>query len=74
MTLPAHAGLCSSCIHAQPVTSSRGAVFVMCQLSRTDPAFPRYPTLPVLACRGYVEALQAGAGFSSTHSGRWSEM
>ena len=28
----------------------------MCQLSFTDPDFPRYPALPVLACRGYVPA------------------
>jgi len=34
--------------------SARGSVFILCELSRTDPAFPRYPNLPVLRCSGYV--------------------
>jgi hypothetical protein len=25
----------------------------MCELSKTDATFPRYPRLPVLQCRGY---------------------
>lgn len=25
----------------------------MCELSLTDPSFPRYPRLPVFECRGY---------------------
>lgn len=25
----------------------------MCELSKTDASFPRYPRLPVLRCRGY---------------------
>ena len=25
----------------------------MCERSRTDPSFPRYPRLPVTSCRGY---------------------
>jgi hypothetical protein len=25
----------------------------MCERSRLDPAFPRYPSLPVLACAGF---------------------
>lgn len=28
----------------------------MCERSRADPSFPRYPNLPVLACRGYEPA------------------
>jgi hypothetical protein len=47
------AGLCASCVHAQVVTSSRGSVFRLCRRSFTDPRFPRYPQLPVLACDGY---------------------
>jgi len=47
------AGLCARCIHAQQVTSSRGSTFVLCRLSFTDPRFPRYPPLPVIACDGY---------------------
>lgn len=52
----AAAGLCASCLHAEIVTSSRGSRFYLCRLSFTDPRFARYPTLPVLACSGYVES------------------
>ena len=47
------AGLCASCTHVKLITSSRGATFYMCQLSLSDPRFPRYPRLPVIACEGY---------------------
>ena len=47
------AGLCAACVHAHVVTSSRGATFYLCRRSETDPSFPKYPTLPVLVCRGY---------------------
>jgi hypothetical protein len=29
------------------------SVFVRCGLADSDPAFPRYPALPTLQCRGY---------------------
>ena len=48
-----HAGLCSDCIHARTVESNRGSVFVLCELSRSDPRFAKYPRLPVLSCPGY---------------------
>lgn len=50
------AGLCASCQHAREVVSGKGSRFVLCELSRTDPRFPRYPQLPVLACTGYESA------------------
>ena len=37
--------------------SARGSVFLLCERSRTDPAYPRYPTLPRLRCAGF----EAGA-------------
>ena len=46
-------GLCARCGHARVVESRRGSRFWMCTRSRTDPRFPRYPVLPVLACRGF---------------------
>ncbi|HEY7969798.1 MAG TPA: hypothetical protein VID95_07360 [Candidatus Limnocylindrales bacterium] len=46
-------GLCATCRHARPVVSARGSQFTLCERSRTDPAYPRYPRLPVLACRGF---------------------
>ena len=48
-------GLCASCRLARRVVSSRDSDFVACDRSRTDPAYPRYPVLPVLACAGYEE-------------------
>ena len=49
----AHAGLCADCLHARCIESERGSVFILCNLSVTDPRFPKYPRLPVLSCDGY---------------------
>ena len=49
-------GLCSSCAHSRRVEAKRGALFFLCGLAATDPAFPKYPSLPVLRCSGYVES------------------
>jgi hypothetical protein len=45
-------GLCDRCLHRHDIVT-RTSTFVFCQRSRTDPAFARYPALPVLACRGF---------------------
>jgi hypothetical protein len=47
------AGLCATCAHARRVTSARGSVFVLCERSRSDPRYPKYPLLPVLRCHGH---------------------
>ena len=47
-------GLCANCVHARLITSSKGSQFLFCQLSQSDPAFPKYPRLPVLQCSGYT--------------------
>src|ERR1051326_9336037 len=49
------AGLCASCRHCRPIESGKGSVFVLCELSKTDPRFPKYPRLPVLSCDGRSE-------------------
>jgi hypothetical protein len=46
-------GLCASCRHQRVVRSGRGSEFSLCLRSRTDPAYPKYPRLPVLACPGH---------------------
>ncbi|HYH46655.1 MAG TPA: hypothetical protein VEG34_13300 [Thermoanaerobaculia bacterium] len=48
------AGLCDACRHQQLVPNTRGSVFSLCRLSRTDERFPRYPRLPVAACPGFA--------------------
>jgi hypothetical protein len=50
------AGLCERCMHVQVVVSARGSRFYLCRLSQTDPAFPKYPVIPVLECRGFTPA------------------
>jgi len=50
---PRLVGLCASCRFAEIIVSSRGSTFYLCTLSATDPAFPRYPVLPVRQCSGY---------------------
>jgi len=47
------AGLCADCNNAQKIRSDRGAEFILCRLSATDPNFAKYPRLPVLQCPGY---------------------
>jgi len=50
--LPAPPGLCAACVHLRLLASPRSD-FVRCGLAETDPRFPRYPPLPVVACAGY---------------------
>ena len=49
------AGLCDSCRHQRRVNTTRGSSFSLCERSRTEPAYPRYPRLPVLRCAGYEQ-------------------
>lgn len=51
-SLPVHPGLCAACEHLRLLASKR-SVFVRCGLADTDPAFVRYPPLPVRACPGF---------------------
>jgi hypothetical protein len=49
-------GLCATCARARRITNDRGSVFVLCLHSTNDPSFPKYPRLPVIACRAFAEA------------------
>jgi hypothetical protein len=46
-------GLCDTCRHQRLVRTGRGSLFTMCLKSREDPAFPKYPGVPVTVCAGY---------------------
>ncbi len=48
-------GLCATCARTRRITNDRGSMFVLCLHSTNDSSFPKYPRLPVLACRGFVE-------------------
>jgi hypothetical protein len=47
------AGLCDRCRHQRIVRTTRGSSFSLCERSRTDPSYARYPRLPVTACKGF---------------------
>ncbi|HTP69181.1 MAG TPA: hypothetical protein VMJ35_09795 [Dongiaceae bacterium] len=49
-------GLCADCTHARVIESAKGSHFLLCQLSQTDPSFPKYPRLPVLRCSGHKKS------------------
>lgn len=53
--LAVEAGLCAACVHLRLLASPR-SVFVRCGLAASDPAFPRYPALPVVRCAGFRQA------------------
>jgi hypothetical protein len=48
-------GLCERCRCGRTVPGAR-SVFWRCERADTDPAYPRYPTLPVRTCPGFVPA------------------
>ncbi|MGE5407752.1 MAG: hypothetical protein ACM3NV_03990 [Syntrophothermus sp.] len=59
---PALRGLCDRCRHQRLVPNTRGSVFSLCELSRLDPSYPRYPRTPVLRCPGFAPDPGAPAG------------
>jgi len=55
----------TGCAHSRRVDSARGSTFILCELSRTDPRFHKYPRLPVLTCVGYQPAPESATKQSS---------
>ena len=47
--------LCEICALMREVVTPKGSRFLLCQLAKTDPAFPKYPPQPVVRCDGYRE-------------------
>jgi hypothetical protein len=52
------AGLCDDCRHQRIVRNTRGSAFSLCERSRTQSDFPRYPRVPVTECRGHEWRVQ----------------
>jgi hypothetical protein len=46
-------GLCDTCAWRRDVVTTRSR-FVLCARGIDDPAFAKYPRLPVIACAGYT--------------------
>jgi len=61
-------GLCARCRHARIVATPRSR-FWLCERSREDASYARYPRLPMLACPGF-EAGQPGADEGTTSEPR----
>jgi len=49
-------GLCATCVHSRSIQSAKGSVFWLCEQSKRDARFKKYPALPVRACTGYRDA------------------
>jgi hypothetical protein len=45
--------LCETCALMREIITPKGSRFLLCQLSKTDPAYPKYPPQPILRCGGY---------------------
>jgi hypothetical protein len=48
-----HPGLCDRCVHRRNVVTATSR-FVLCARALSDPAFAKYPRLPVIRCPGFV--------------------
>jgi len=53
-------GLCASCRHHRWIVSGRGSRFLFCDWSKTDPAWPKYPPLPVFECSAHTKDAAPG--------------
>ena len=45
--------LCESCVSMGEVITPKGSRFLLCQLSITNPDYPKYPPQPMVRCDGY---------------------
>jgi len=52
-------GLCSHCRHARRVATPR-SLFWLCERSRTDESYARYPRLPMTRCAGFEQGEPTG--------------
>ena len=50
---PDPVGLCRDCRYARQVPATQ-ATYWLCRRSVDDPSFPKYPRLPIRACRGFA--------------------
>lgn len=46
-------GLCDTCANAKLIRNTRGSVFLMCELSKSEAGYPKYPPVPIIHCEGY---------------------
>ena len=51
--------LCESCRWMREVNPPKGSRFLLCELSKTNPTYPKYPPQPVVRCEGYSQENEA---------------
>jgi hypothetical protein len=51
--------LCERCAGVRVVVTPKGSRFLLCERSKRDGRFPKYPPQPVASCAGF-EAAEAG--------------
>ena len=47
--------LCETCCRMREVITPKGSRFLLCELSKTNPAYAKYPPQPVVRCEGYQQ-------------------
>jgi len=52
-------GICKDCVHHSVIKSSKGSEFHLCEYSKKDSSFPKYPRLPVMQCKAFTSAKTA---------------
>ncbi|HEV3204155.1 MAG TPA: hypothetical protein VGY77_07225 [Gemmataceae bacterium] len=45
--------LCETCAMMREIVTPKGSRFLLCRLSKSDPAYPKYPPQPIVRCQGY---------------------
>jgi len=52
--------LCEWCASMREVITPKGSRFLLCQLSISNPDYPKYPPQPIVTCDGYQKKEHAG--------------
>jgi hypothetical protein len=47
-------GLCQNCIYNK-VIKTKTSTFYLCEKSKENSSFKKYPRLPVLECKGFIK-------------------
>ena len=45
--------LCETCRNLREIITPKESRFLLCQVSKSDPVYPKYPPQPVVKCEGY---------------------
>jgi hypothetical protein len=47
--------LCETCAWMREVITPKASRFLLCQLSKTNLAYPKYPPQPIVRCEGFMQ-------------------